>query len=1179
MLRRVGIRWKILGLLVVPIAVLAIGALLVSLFAYSNYRTSTELAALVSSTKDMRSVVESLQNERHVSIRLITESGGEADAAAIENELEQSRWLTDEALELRRERLKEIDLGQIDDQVAILLEDISALHNRLAGLRERLDANDIDRESLADTFNGIIRSDISFADRLSGIIDQRGTAQYLSAYSTLDQLVDYLRQEGQLGELTISAGERVEGIGYEMHALVAQQDALITRADLELDALDAQARTPSVASNLPAMRLILQTGSQDAISDLDVSAWDQAIDEMISGVDIARLEAIDSAIDVAEQTADTARTQALFIIIIGIAATVFSIISALIIPGRIVRPLRRVTRATQRVRRQLPRLANPELLAQNGGEIELQPIKIESRDEIGELGAALNDVNQAVVDVAREQAALRGSVSEIFVNIARRDQVLLNRQLALITDLERSEEDPDQLEELFQLDHLATRMRRNAESLLVLADVDSGRRLRDPMAVSDVIRTASSEIEHYDRVDLVLTTDPQILGHAALNIAHLLAELLENATVYSDPASRVEVLTALREDGVAISVTDDGLGMSADLLADVNAKIHASGATEVAGAQRLGLFVIGRLAHRHGVAVEFSSAGEGLGTRVDVLVPAALIDQASLQAPEETVASPHPELAPSDRASGSSSFSSLSDESSARLSSIDPESLASSEDSEYVPVLSEDRDAYLRGRARDSTDQAQVSYDNKPADETEVRVYTGAFPTATGEYPVYTGEIPAYTGQQPSYPSRRSRREMREKEIEGAASVDHHVEFEIPELEAEEAEPEATVEPVELETPPEQVEADSAADLSESAGSESDFPEQPDDTQDETDIVPVVAAVEEPPSKPVKSKRTRRSLFGRRKKKDPAQEPTVPTRESVFPTGGTAPLQAPPEQSESTEGADSTQQGAATAMPAPLSPTWSPQTYDAPPQPPVGGFHFPQQDRAQVDAEAQPERAPASDTGTQPGIGTETEPVTAADPGATAAWADAEAFAQHYTAEAEAFPAQNATDPATLSSSFSSEPASPAVYDSLQPETSPERAPEDPERPESGQRAVEPREPAPYTPATSWAPTSTGGQSALGMEAAEELRRRSAMTSEVLSELSQLSTYQPEAQQEKSAASLKRRVPSEMPQAEEPSTAPAPRRDASHVRSVLSGFQAGVKRAAKIGSDESVQNRKNDGGF
>jgi len=212
----------------------------------------------------------------------------------------------------------------------------------------------------------------------------------------------------------------------------------------------------------------------------------------------------------------------------------------------------------------------------------------------------------------------------MFVNVARRDQVLLNRQLAFLDELERSEEDPGTLSNLFRLDHLATRMRRNAESLLVLAGIDSGRRVRNPMPVSDVVRTASSEIELYDRVRLNLGVDPHMLGHNALNAAHLVAELLENATMFSEPHTPVEVTTSRDERGVVVVVRDHGLGMSPEELAEANARVARIAASDAVGAQRLGLFVVGRLADRLGASVSFGAGASGTGTEVVVVFPAVL---------------------------------------------------------------------------------------------------------------------------------------------------------------------------------------------------------------------------------------------------------------------------------------------------------------------------------------------------------------------------------------------------------------------------------------------------------------------------------------------------------------------------------------------------------------------------
>ena len=259
-----------------------------------------------------------------------------------------------------------------------------------------------------------------------------------------------------------------------------------------------------------------------------------------------------------------------------------------------------------------------------GPEITLAPIPVTSRDEVGQLAAAFNSVNSTTVQVAQEQAALRGSIAEMFVNVARRDQVLLNRQLSFIDSLERAEEDPSTLANLFRLDHLATRMRRNAESLLVLAGIDSGRRLRDAMPLSDVVRTASSEIEQYDRVELDLQVDPHMHGFNALGAAHMLAELLENATIFSEPETPVTVTTGVSGQFVVVRILDQGLGMSDAELEAANAKIVSTSASDSLGNQRLGLFVVGRIAQRLGADVRLLKAAHGTGTETIVRFPATL---------------------------------------------------------------------------------------------------------------------------------------------------------------------------------------------------------------------------------------------------------------------------------------------------------------------------------------------------------------------------------------------------------------------------------------------------------------------------------------------------------------------------------------------------------------------------
>ncbi len=293
---------------------------------------------------------------------------------------------------------------------------------------------------------------------------------------------------------------------------------------------------------------------------------------------------------------------------------------AVALAARITRPLRRLTLAATQVGEELPRMVARMLTPGDGPGVHVEPIAAESRDEIGQLAEAFNTVNEITVRVAGEQAALRASIAEMFVNVARRNQVLLGRQLANLDRMEAGEEDPATLDDLFKLDHLATRMRRNAESLLVLAGIDATRRLRRAQPLSDVIRTAVGEIEAYDRVDLSMTEDRDVSAHLALPAAHLLAELLENATHFSNPDTRVVVSAVMHAHSVDLTITDTGLGMSTEQYAAANATIVDPPIAEIAVSQRVGMLVVGRLAARLGATVELRP-GASTGTVVAVALP------------------------------------------------------------------------------------------------------------------------------------------------------------------------------------------------------------------------------------------------------------------------------------------------------------------------------------------------------------------------------------------------------------------------------------------------------------------------------------------------------------------------------------------------------------------------------
>ena len=259
----------------------------------------------------------------------------------------------------------------------------------------------------------------------------------------------------------------------------------------------------------------------------------------------------------------------------------------------------------------------------------VQPVPDTSRDEIGEVARSFDIVHEQAVKMAAEQALLRENVNGIFVNLSRRSQRLVERQLGVIDRLEADEQDPDHLASLFELDHLATRLRRNGESLLVLSGAGLAKSVPKPVPAGDVIGAAVSEIEQYARIEVGIVPDVAVQGLAIHDLVHVLAELLDNATYFSEPETKVIVRAVItRRKALAIQVTDHGVGMSEERLAEVNARLAEPPDLDVSVTRRMGLYVVSRLAKRHGIEVRLRENEdiEG-GVIARVVVPAELLTQ------------------------------------------------------------------------------------------------------------------------------------------------------------------------------------------------------------------------------------------------------------------------------------------------------------------------------------------------------------------------------------------------------------------------------------------------------------------------------------------------------------------------------------------------------------------------
>lgn len=254
-------------------------------------------------------------------------------------------------------------------------------------------------------------------------------------------------------------------------------------------------------------------------------------------------------------------------------------------------------------------------------------IPVTTTEEMGQLARAVDDLHSQALSLAGDQARLRVQVGHMFETLSRRSTSLIDQQLGLIERLESDEEDPKRLQSLFRLDHLAARMRRNSDSLLVLAGTSTRRGISGSVSVSDAVRAAVSEVEQYERIDIGDTSNDQVLGAVGSDLIHLVAEVVDNALAYSPPTSRVGIRGARTpEGGLLIEVADRGLGMPPKELAALNDRLANGGDITADTARRMGLFVVGSLAKRHGIAVRLRRNGDDKqGITVSVHLPAGLL--------------------------------------------------------------------------------------------------------------------------------------------------------------------------------------------------------------------------------------------------------------------------------------------------------------------------------------------------------------------------------------------------------------------------------------------------------------------------------------------------------------------------------------------------------------------------
>ncbi len=631
--------WTKLGLImIVPtLATIIVGTagLLDHVQAANNADRARTLVVLAG---DAGNLVHGIQDERSKAVQLLNTSQ-KADLATLTGEYANLQEKTDAANLIYRQSRS--TLADIPDNLRALLDRIEAQLGELPKMRTQIVGRIQIPRSVAERRYRVLISDLlQIRDIASQFTGDTTLTERLRAAGAVASVKEYLSQERVVVLQTLADKEMTEANRREFINTRTGQDLALTTF--------AGAATPDQSQLLnrtitgPEVRQTLEDeGRLDSLAIganpntvVNADTWDRS---MSGRSDL--LNTVETALNAQAQTAAVdlgARVQRQVLLETGLLllTLLLGVLFAWLVARSMARSLRDLRQGALAVAQYgLPqavaRLRDPALatnMSPAGVALQIaEPLPVRSRDEFGQVTEAFNAVHLEAVRTAAEQAALRSSVATMFVNLARRSQILVDRLIGHLDRLERGEQDPDRLSELFQLDHLATRMRRNDENLLVLAGADSTRIQREPAALMDVLRAAQSEVEHYTRIEFgTIDQDIEIAAHAVNDLVHLVAELFDNATAFSPPDTAITVEARRVGDRAVLQVEDRGIGMSPDQYAELNDRLATPPMVDVAVSRMMGLVVVARLAARHGVKTELRPAPDR-GTVADVLMPSGVL--------------------------------------------------------------------------------------------------------------------------------------------------------------------------------------------------------------------------------------------------------------------------------------------------------------------------------------------------------------------------------------------------------------------------------------------------------------------------------------------------------------------------------------------------------------------------
>ncbi|WP_344127495.1 nitrate- and nitrite sensing domain-containing protein [Saccharopolyspora halophila] len=623
-LRNWRLRYKMAAVLLVPtLAALGVGGVRL----YDGLATESRMQTIVDEVELVQQaseVTHELQRERDIAIVRTTSNGG-ANAGDYDAQTQRVDAAVDQL------RSFESEIGEFTPSVAGAFRSAEHRVGSLQALRQTVNTGFTSPQTLV-AYNSVIENLLKINTAVANSTANTSTSSAARAAASLGDAKEHLAQERSILLSAALRDEFLTGQPDDMRAADARFEAAFAEFEAAADPQQRWLYAQRVAGaavdrseQMEQSALIAYDNDQENQNlGIDPQAWAQVSGERTDLVRAVESDVLDDLHSDATALADSARwllirdsalVALLLIVAFGVAA---------FIARSMLQPLRTLRYSALEIAQQsLPDAINrvtDSPSAVNNTTVPTVPVY--TNEEIGQVARTFDAVHQQALRLAVEQAMLRNNVNDLFVNLARRSQTLVQRQLALIDKLEQDEQDPDQLSQLFELDHLATRMRRNNENLLILGGTDLTRRTTRPVPLNEVLGAAVSEVEQYARVAVVDAPDLALQGRVVNDFVHLIAELLENATVFSNPETEVTVRTAYRRQQLVIEIRDRGVGIDSGEIDEINERLTRPPEIDVAVSRRMGLFVVGQLSQRHNIHVELHN-NEGLEGGVTATVHVA----------------------------------------------------------------------------------------------------------------------------------------------------------------------------------------------------------------------------------------------------------------------------------------------------------------------------------------------------------------------------------------------------------------------------------------------------------------------------------------------------------------------------------------------------------------------------